>query len=284
MWRLNTPNSNTSSADLATALTLVNGNPVYPLTDIEKARILQLYQAYDANLGNPCNTLKGTVSESALLEAIHNAYNQVQIGGRLEDYRDRLKLTAEICPYCGFGAITDLDHHLPRSKFKAHAIYAKNLIPCCQPCNNLKRAKAGDKPEGQFSHVYFGQRPVEPFLIAEAVVQRTGLVVTFSLERTATLDPNEFARLKFQFDTLDLNVRYKAPINTYLGTLRTSIEIFASAGTPALKEFLKKSYITSRRDFGPNHWQSALLKCLAESEEFCGGGFQHCFGRRDPAI
>lgn len=284
MWRLTAPNADTSNTDLYAALTLVNGTPVYPITEIEKSRILQLYDAYDAKLGNPCDTLKGTAAEALLLDAVSNAYSQVQIGGRLEDYRDRLKLNAEICPYCGFGAITDLDHHLPRSKYKAYAIYAKNLIPCCHPCNNLKRAKAGDAPEGQFSHVYFGEWPAEAFLLAEVEVRPTGLLVTFSLSRTATLDANEFERLKFQFDTLELNSRYYAPINIYLGTLRTSIEIFAAVGAPALRTFLDKSYTTSCRDFGPNHWQSALLKALAESDEFCDGGFQFCFGRKDPAV
>ncbi|WP_158486629.1 HNH endonuclease [Pseudomonas lurida] len=284
MWRLDTPNTGNSSENLTTALTLLNGTPVYELTNLEKARVLQLYQSYDDNLGNPSNDLKGTEAEALLLEAMHNAYLQVQIGGRLEDYRDKLKLLAEICPYCGFGAITDLDHHLPRSKFKAHSIYAKNLIPCCHPCNNIKRAKAGDMPNGQFSHVYFGQRPHEPFLSADAKVHLTGLEVSFTINQTATLDPNEFERLKFQFDTLELNSRYKAPINIYMGTLRTSIESFAALGGAALKTFLQSSYTASCRDFGPNHWQSALLKSLTESDEFCDGGFQYCFGRKDPAI
>lgn len=284
MWRLDEPNAGTASEHLTTALTYVNGSPVYAITEPEKLRIMQLYSLYDDHLGNPANILKGTAAESPLLEALHNAYSQVQIGGRLEDYRDDIKLTAEICPYCGFGAITDLDHHLPRSIFKAHSIYIKNLIPCCHPCNNIKRAKAGETPDGQFSHVYFGQRPLEPFLTAELIVQPSGLGVTFSINQTATLDPNEFERLKFQFETLELNIRYKAPINVYMGTLRTSIESFAALGGDALKTFLQTSYAASCRDFGPNHWRSALLQALANSDDFCGGGFQYCFGRKDPAI
>lgn len=284
MWRLNVPDSTNSSDNLTTALTLVNGTPVYPLTEDEKQRLLALYTSYDANSGNPSEALKGTPADSLLFEAVHNAYLQVQIGGRLEQYRDTLKLHAEICPYCGFGAITDLDHHLPRSKYKAHSIYAKNLIPCCHPCNNIKRAKAGETPDGQFSHVYFGQRPTESFLKAEVRVHTTGLAVNFCVNKTPNLDPNEFERLQFQFNTLELNSRYKAPINIYMGTLRTSIESFAALGGAALTAFLLNSYSSSCRDFGPNHWQSALLKALAESEEFCNGGFQHCFGRKDPAI
>jgi hypothetical protein len=284
MWRLEVPHTNTSKADIESALTLLDGTPVYPVTEIEKTRILQLYSLYDSHQGNPNEILKGMPAENALLDAIYNAYSQIQKGGRLEDYRDRLKLNAELCPYCGFGPITDLDHHLPRSKYKAHAIYARNLIPCCHPCNNLKRTKAGENPDGQFSHVYFGEYPEAGFLTAETTVLPTGLVVNFSVNHIATLDPNEFERLHFQFTTLNLNMRYKVPVNTFLGTLRTSIESFAALGSPALKAFLERCHLASCRDFGPNHWQSALLKGLADSNDFCSGGFVHCFGRKDPAV
>lgn len=284
MWRLDTPNSSTSPNDLSVALTLVNGNPVYPISATQIDRILELYKKYDDNFGNPSTLLKGMPEEQDLLDAIHNSYSQVQIGGRLEDYRNRLKLNAEICPYCGFGSITDLDHHLPRSVFKAHSIYAKNLIPCCHPCNNIKRAKAGEAPNGQFSHVYLGEYPTEPFLIAEIEVSPAGLTVDFSVIQTPTLNPQEFERLHFQFSILNLNFRYKAPINLFLGTLRTSIEIFSALGAPALKLFLHSNYLSSCQDLGPNHWQSSLLLALSKSSTFCEGGFQYCFGRKDPAI
>ncbi|WP_324832101.1 HNH endonuclease signature motif containing protein [Pseudomonas saxonica] len=285
MWRLNTPNIEITDRELLTALTLVNGNPVYPISDNQRQRIRELYQEYDNNSGNPHDNLKGEDIVLDLRQAIHDAYgSQVQIRGRLEDYRDKIKLNAECCPYCGFGAITDLDHHLPRSTYKAHAIYARNLIPSCSACNNLKRAKAGDTPDTQFSHVYFGQVPQEVFLVASATANISGLVVTYSIQKTPNLNVDEFQRLKYQFSALNLNDRYVSQVNIHIGSLRTSIELMAVHGENALRSYLQQCYEQSRQDFGMNHWRSALLKALTESDEFCQGAYRFCFGRKDMAV
>lgn len=284
MWRLETPNTEDSSINITKALTYANGDAVHPISTPQRARILELYNEYDANSGNPHNSLKGEDVCPNLLNAIKSSYSQVQKGGRLEDFRNRIKLSADSCPYCGFGPITDLDHHLPNSSYKAHAIYAKNLIPSCHPCNNLKRAKAGDSPLSQFSHVYFGQRPIEPFLTAEITVSNKGIMVIYNIKKTADLHQDEFERLSYQFDTLELNKRYIAQINLFLGSQRTAIEEYASISADALKYFLRKSYENLVKDFGPNHWQTVLLKALSESDNFCGGGYVHCFGRKNLAI
>lgn len=284
MWRLETPNSDDSSSNITIALTYVNGTAVHPISEIQRARILELYEEYDSKSGNPHNDLKGDDVCPNLLNAMQNAYNQVQKGGRLEDFRNRIKLSADSCPYCGFGPVTDLDHHLPNSLYKAHAIYSKNLIPSCHACNNIKRAKAGDTATSQFSHVYFGQRPTEPFLTADITVSERGIVVTYSIHKTPDLEQEEFERLNFQFNALELNQRYVSQINLFLGSQRTAIEDYASISTEALKQFFRRSYDNQTRDFGLNHWQTVLLKALAESDEFCSGGYIHCFGRKNLAI
>lgn len=284
MWRLNPPDFEDASGNLETALTLANGTVVHPVKSNEKDRILELYTNYDIGLGNPDKALEGIDLDEPLRQALYDAYSQIQKGGRLAIYRDRLKLIAEACPYCGFGAITDLDHHLPRSIYKVHSLYSKNLIPSCHPCNNLKRAKCGESASTQFSHVYFGPRPTEPFLSATIEILAKGINVTYEINKTPTLDEAEHERLSFQFKTLELNTRYSPQINLFLGGLRTSIEDCARVSSGTLKAYLDRAYVNFCKDFGPNHWQTALLKALAESDEFCDGGYKFCFGRRNPAI
>jgi len=279
MWRLVVPDFENARENLLSALTFVDGTVVHLLSEIEHSAILDLYTAYDNNLGQPATHLEGDNLSEELRQALHNAYSQVQIGGRLASYRNQLKLLAELCPYCGYGSITDLDHHLPRSKYRVHSLYAKNLIPSCHPCNNLKRAKAGDSASAQFSHVYLGAYPTEQFLFASITILQKGIGVVYGVEPVASLSADEHARLKFQFETLQLNDRYGPQINIFLGGLRTSIEECGALGAPVLKAYLAKAHSSHCQSFGANHWQSVLLMALSKSDEFCSGGYKTSFGQ-----
>jgi len=279
MWRLAVPDFENARENLITALTFVDGTVVHLLSEADHSAILDLYAAYDDHLGQPATHLEGAHLSEVLRQVLHNAYSQVQVGGRLADYRNKLKLLAELCPYCGYGSITDLDHHLPRSKYKAHAVYAKNLIPSCHPCNNLKRAKAGEFACAQFSHVYLGVYPVEQFLFASVTILKKGIRVVYSVEHVASISADEYERLKFQFETLQLNHRYGPQVNIFLGGLRTSVEECGALGAQILKAYLAKAHSSHCESFGANHWQSVLLMALSESVEFCSGGYRTSFGQ-----
>lgn len=284
MWRLTTPDFENPRANLLAALTFIDGTVLHPLSESEHSDILKLYADYDNNCGQPAAHLKGEHLSEALRLALYNAYKQVQVGGRLADYRSGLKLLAELCPYCGYGAVTDLDHHLPRSKYMAHALYAKNLIPSCHPCNNIKRATAGEVPSAQFSHVFLGVHPVEQFLFASITILQKGVRVVYSVEHVASLDVDEYERLKFQFETLQLNDRYGPQINIFLGGLRTSVEECGAYGASVLKAYLARAHASHCKNFGRNHWQSVLLMALSISDEFCSGGYKTCFGQHRVVI
>jgi hypothetical protein len=203
----------------------------------------------------------------------------VQEAGRLSGLRARLKAKARKCPYCGFGEVSELDHHLPRSVYRALAIYASNLIPCCHVCNNRKRALAAESPEEQFAHVYLENLPDERFMTAQVAVSPNGLQVEFSIQMCPGMTTELLGRLRYQFDRFGLNSRYQAEVNVLLGSLRVAIEDTGNAGPGALRSFLERSRNSLQAEFGINDWRSALVHALAESDAFCNGGFRYCFGQ-----
>ncbi|MHC8285330.1 HNH endonuclease [Pseudomonas sp. XS1P51] len=284
MWKVPPPDTSQAELDITNALTYANGSPSFPITPEQKTEILRLYELYDELHGQPSPLLNTSTLENELLVALHAAYNQVQIGGRLEKLRERLKLAVEKCPYCGFGEIRDLDHHIPRSVFKAHSIYAKNLVPCCHPCNNKKRASAGEEPATQYSHVYFSNLTDEEFLTAQASISEDGLIVNFSITNNPEIDADEISRLSFQFSELELNNRYKPEINSFLSSQITSFTFFSEIGDESFKFFLQKSHLDSSRTFGRNHWRTALWHSLAQCEDFWRGGWIHAMGVKEIAI
>ena len=146
MWKLEYLEAVDQDHVLNAALTYVNGAKVYDLSVVERAAIQAVYELYDAMLGQPHANLRPNSLDQAR-PVIAEAYGQVQIGGRLAALRERLLASTDSCPYCGFGEPRDLDHYLPRGSFGELAIYSKNLIPSCSPCNNAKRTVVPGDPQ-----------------------------------------------------------------------------------------------------------------------------------------
>jgi hypothetical protein len=281
MWKMGLPELGEAEAELLRALTRANGESVFETSAAQRAALLQLYQQYDVTQGKPANGLLGVELGQPFLDAIYSAYDQVQVGRRLSELRDRLKAAAHECPYCGFGEIYDLDHHLARSVYRALAIYCRNLIPCCHPCNNKKRAVGGADPAEQFSHPYFDDYPTERFLVANvAVSEQAGLCVEFEVVQCQGMTDNMLARLKFQFSRLDLNRRYEAQVVTFIASRREGIEGAAESGSDSLRNWLQKAHDSHAKGFGLNDWRTALLDGLVRSDQFCQGAYKYAFGEK----
>lgn len=277
MWLLNAQDVGDTDADLTAALTYRNGNPVYALSAAERAAIHAVYALYEAMLGQPAPGLRpGTLD--AVRPFMHDAYSQVQIGGRLEDLRARILASTQACPYCGFGEVKDLDHYLPRNTYGELAIYPRNLVPSCGPCNNAKRAIYPDMPAAHgpgLIHAYFQLLPDEDFLHADVDFDVDGtLAVTFRVDNPA-MDPLLAAKLQFQLDRLKLNARYRAQVNKYLSEQRTAMLMLHTAGDAVFSEFLQRSSSALVASYGRNDWRVALLRALAADPAFCAAPEQY---------
>lgn len=279
MWKLPKPNVADAGNQLDTALGADN-KEAFVLGAPEREAIIALYEAYDANLGRPDPVLLGSDLREACKAAVHAAYSQIQESGRLSGLRSELKLGASECPYCGFGQIQDLDHHLPKAIYRLLSIYPANLIPCCATCNRHKPRRPSGKPREHFLNVYLEELPDSDFLIAEATLDAKtgGLNVTFEISKTHGMSDELYARLQHHMKEFRLNERYRAQVNIHLSALEEAIEtIYTAGGANAVRDFLLRS--ASKSSFGRNDWRVALLRGLAQSAEFCNGGFRRAIGR-----
>lgn len=271
MWLLDAQDLGDTDADLTAALTYKNGNPVYALLAAERAAIHAVYALYEVMLGQPAAGLRPGALD-AVRQSMHDAYSQVQIGGRLKDLRARILASTQACPYCGFGEVKDLDHYLPRGTYGELAIYPRNLVPSCGPCNNAKRTVYPGMPAAQgpgLIHAYFQPLPDEDFLRADVEFDADGtLSVTFRVDNPG-MDPALAAKLQFQLDRLKLNARYRAQVNKYLSEQRTGMLMLHAAGDAVFSEFLQRSSAALMASYGRNDWRVALLRTLAADPAFC---------------
>ncbi|GBQ99039.1 hypothetical protein AA23498_3397 [Acetobacter nitrogenifigens DSM 23921 = NBRC 105050] len=271
MWTLDPPAVRMARTQVRTALSRKTAPPIYTLSNAEWIAIKDLYALYETQQGQPISGLKPAVLKGCE-QTLHDCYSQIQIGGRLEKLRGRLLTGASECPLCGYGDPTTLDHYLPRSKYKALAIYPRNLIPACQPCNR-KKGTAAPKGNKGFIHAYYENLPDhwndEPFLHAKVSYTRGTLRVIFSISHP-TLSSQTVERLRYQFEKLELNTRYAAPINNFLFSQKVALLGFTGKDAAKLRcAYLKTVSEQWARDFGLNDWRAAFLRGLMLCSQFC---------------
>jgi hypothetical protein len=270
VWTLPLPDIAEADAHLTTALTYANGQPVYSLSDAERVAVHAVYHTYNALLGQPGSGLMPDAL-AACRQHIRDGYNQVQIGGRLAALRATLLSSTDTCPYCGFGEPTELDHYLPKADYNELAIYPRNLVPSCGPCNNAKRTIVPGVGAGPgLIHPYFEALPDVAFMRANVVFNAGSLDVTFRIE-DAMLAPALAQMLRYQLIRLKLDDRYPRQINKFLFEQRTAIMMFREMGLPsvALATYFTRSAISLAKNFGRNDWRAALLDALAANADFC---------------
>lgn len=282
MWKLPLPQHDNPLNELETALTYKTGIPKYALSAQEINNIEEIYARYEELHGKSHNDLLANgVLSAQTLEAIYNGYSEVQENNRLNELRSRLMLAADRCPCCSIGPVSDLDHHLPRSIYKAIAVYSSNLVPLCHKCNNKKRTVAGTSPDDSFIHVYYDIVPTdERFLIATTEITDDALQVNFDIEKYHGMSDDIYRMLKFQINRVKLNSRLKKEVNTFLCSHSISLDITygESSNSEAVKELLLLNEQHFIKEMGLNDWRSSLLSSLANNERFCDGGFKKALG------
>ncbi len=279
MWNLKKLDVENIRQHLEIAFPEAPPDPVITSADLDK--VVTYYKLYEERCGRPCAELVGEDTSEALRQRVHDAYSLVQDGRRLGALRSAIKMLAEECPYCGYGPIEELDHLLQRGQYKLFSIFPLNLVPSCGTCNKGKRKKPSTNPAEHQVHVYLEDVSAYEFLkvIAKIDPQTGGLQTTYKIEAPAGMPDSIRDRLENHISEFDLQSRYKKQVNIFLGGMEYMItSSFEMGGADALRHCLEGTATALKKRFGSNDWRTALLRGLAECEEFCAGGFRTALG------
>jgi hypothetical protein len=121
----------------------------------EKAENGQLFELPQNNQ-NKNIIISGKVTKFEL----NKLYTSYMVGKKDKPARkiyDKLlsKAPRGICPFCGLGIASTLDHYLPKTKYPLFSVLASNLVPACKDCNTGKKTKIAITAEEQCLHPYF---------------------------------------------------------------------------------------------------------------------------------
>jgi len=125
-----------------------NGNRRNSLLGVQN-RISNCYQTYL----NDFETLQfsnGSIFNNTELiekEALNHCYSvrtntfKLKRGEIFESQSIQIKA---FCPYCLLNKPATLDHYIGKTEYPEYSILIKNLIPCCNVCNQKKKTNIGD--------------------------------------------------------------------------------------------------------------------------------------------
>lgn len=223
----------------------VNGLPTVPLTAEQRGALLHAYES-------------GTVP--------------------MNELRERLlkRVRTALCPYCGIGESTTLDHYLPRVDFPEYAIFPKNLVPCCSQCNLTKGKRVVDADTGArcFLHPYFDALPTAALLSVGISLLPDLIQLNFRINAPSYVPAEVTEHLDRHFKCLGLRSRYRLMGLHYLREQRGRYRRFhVEGGCSRVVEELRHEVTNLTGIYGANHWRVALCGELAGHTEFCDGGF-----------
>ncbi|SDX60248.1 HNH endonuclease [Arthrobacter sp. cf158] len=206
------------------------------------------------------------LNDSAMVDLYDKQFSRNQ---STEILRNGIKNAAKnaLCPYCGEGFASELDHYLPKTKFAGTTVHPANLVPACGDCNFAKLAyKPGpDKPA--ILHPYFDAAFDLPWLTATLANGPLGTpVVDFGVSLPVPA-PELEARLKQHMTVFKLWERFSTwsaqSLDNFATLLRT--EYGASMTLARAQEHLQ---LTSIQQSGGrvNSWEGAAHMAMLESE------------------
>ncbi|RAI70863.1 hypothetical protein DOZ80_10365 [Pseudomonas fluorescens] len=280
MWNLKKPSLTSARSDLDL---LFPEDAEIGISDDDKLKVLALYDEYELALGQPVPEWKTKLLSEDSRDLLLTAYGEVSDSGELSLLRATLKKAAKKCPYCGFGEVRDLDHHLPKKHYKCFSVFALNLVPSCSKCNGHKPRKPPSTKEKFHIHAYLDDVSKFNFLVADIEISDGALSATFRVERRRGMSIELTKRLRQHLTDFKLNERYVAQVIDYLESQETSLDDnYRDGGAGEVKAYLLRTAESIVRTKGHNDWREALVVALADSEEFCDGGFYEVLGFPPP--
>lgn len=179
-----------------------------------------------------------------------------------------------VCPYCGFGHVSTLDHYLPTSKYPLLSVLPINLIPSCGDCNKGKLAGVAISEDEQFLHPYFDHEHFvrDQWLFAE-VEETQPVNISYFVRPPDDWDTVSQNRVKAHFRDFKLAHRFSKQASTEvipLGDILTSY--LGASGIAGVRQYLDIASQAYSHDH-LNSWEAAMFQALAENDWYCSGGF-----------
>lgn len=199
----------------------------------------------------------------------------VRKGGPGRATYDLLRLSAAggICPLCGHGNVSTLDHYLPKESYADFTILPSNLVPACSDCNRAKHRFFPAHAAEQLLHPYFDRLPEGVWLRATVAYETNTPILAFKADPPAGWNADLGARVVAHFDRLNLATLYSIHGTREVPMIRSRLQKLLEGGGPDLVREHLQEEASTRHAENNNSWQAAAYTALAGDQRFWSGNF-----------
>lgn len=201
-------------------------------------------------------------------EILTDIYKNKFTKGPGKKYYDAIMACADgICPFCGIGTPTTLDHYLPKNKYPLLSITPANLIPSCRDCNTSKLMYAPTKNNELIIHPYFDNIDFDWLNSHIFFYEDTTIQIKYYVDSTQINDNLISDRLQSHFKVNKLQEKYSSKFITEFHSKTKLFEkIIELGGKQRLIESLLDEY-NSTYCYDKNSWKAAAYRGLYNQSE-----------------
>jgi RNA recognition motif-containing protein len=178
-----------------------------------------------------------------------------------------------ICPLCGFGHASTLDHYLAKSKFPLFSVLPFNLVPACKDCNTGKGNKVAITAGQQTIHPYYDRDELvtEQWLFAR-VIEDSPVSIHYFVDTPRHWRKVLRERAVSHFMSFDLAKRYSIQAANELSSLNPRFSTYMMNSYNSIKDMLNEIANIEYNNH-KNSWKTAMYQALANSSWYCSEGF-----------
>lgn len=244
----------------------------YPHLSNQLQTILNGYQNYDANNGNPLSIANLTITND-LSTALKKHYASPPADLK---FIDELRASSpNVCPMCGSLKTGTLDHLFPKDDYPWFAVYSKNLVPACD-CNS-KRGKNLTGVNKRILHPYYDlfldQRLLSCSIVPDPQFPKAKIEINYVLPQHAEIRSIEYHTEKVVLPSGIINW-LEGEWDTTTQNPSSKIQTLPLANIPTVVDFTRylhdaltrydQSYST------PNNWFSIFIHGVLNSAGVLG--------------
>lgn len=273
------------------SVNVLNDDDLALLYDANRPAVEVAYSAFDdqtltqtwcnlpkARHGHSEDIIVGDLSKADLV----NLYDKgvVRSKGEGRNVYDAIKISAhDECPYCGgVGEIGSLDHYLPKARFPAYSVLAKNLIPACGVCNKGMGSNFPTDPDLQPLNPYFDAQHFFDEKWTEVNVEETiPIVANFGVAAPPNWSVKDKKRVAQHFQDCNLEERYRTRVSSELAPLLSQRKAtLRNLTSGQFHEHL--SVVANETSLPINGWKRTLYHGLLSSDWFINTDFSNLLG------
>ena len=182
-------------------------------------------------------------------------------------YYDQIKLSPVngICPLCGMGDASTLDHYMAKSLFPTLAVTPINLIPACRDCNTIRGTQFFSSESDMTLHPYYDDLQETEWLAAR-IISLNPICIEYYVCDDFQDQPMR-NRLEKHLEIFELDHRFAKKAAEEISIIKHYLsDLLDVGGIEALRDYFKLQYrILSK--YEKNSWKSALYKALIEVDQ-----------------